>query len=71
MRSWHQMPQMAIHRVDEEQFAVGIPIVAPWVGGAVRENLHHFAFWVEAPDTTADGDAFVERCAGNTDVSRA
>ena len=51
------VPEVAVDRVDEKQFAVRVPVVAPRVGGAGAEDLDDFALRMITPDRAAHGDA--------------
>src|SRR3954471_9630802 len=55
MRARDSVPELAIDGVDEEQFAVLIPIMAPGVGAAAAEHFHDFALGMIAPDRSANG----------------
>ena len=50
VRAGHEVPEMAGDGVDEEQFALLVPVVAPGVGGAVGEHLNPLTFRMEAPE---------------------
>src|SRR5207253_6399539 len=63
VRAGEVVPEMAVHGVDEKEFAVLVPIVAPRIGGAGAERLHHFAPRVITPDRAAQRDALVRRRA--------
>ena len=51
------VPEVAVDGVDEKQFAVRVPVVAPRVGGAGAEDLDDFALRMITPDRAAHGDA--------------
>src|SRR5882757_8931856 len=50
------MPEMAVYGIDEEAFTERIPVVAPGVGGTVREHFEDFALRMIAPDAAAKRD---------------
>lgn len=61
------VPEVADDGVDHEELAIGIPVVAPGVGPAVRDGFDDFAGGVVAPDGAVDFEAFVHRGAGGAD----
>ena len=65
------VPEVAVYGVDEEEFAVFVPVESPGVGGAVAEDFEGFAGGVEAPDAALDGDAHFFGGAGGADESGA
>src|SRR5437870_13810482 len=71
MRAGEVMPKMAIDRVNEEQFALLVPIVAPRIGSARAECLHHFAPRMVTPNRTAQRDALLGRSARHAHFARA
>ncbi len=70
VRTGDHVPEVAVDGVDEEEFAVLVPVVAPGIGGAVAEDLEGFAVGVKAPDATFDGNALFQGRAGLSDVAR-
>ena len=71
VRAGEVVPEMAVDRVDEEQLAVLIPIVAPRIGGAGAQGLHDFALRVITPDRAAQRNALLGGRAGHADFTRA
>ena len=63
------VPEVAVDGIDEEQFAVLVPIVSPRVGGAAAHSLHHLALRVIAPDRSAHRDASFRRRARHADFT--
>jgi len=63
------VPEVAVDGVDEEEFAVFVPIMAPGIGGAAVEGFEDLALGVVAPDGAAEGDAVVVGGAGETDFA--
>ena len=52
VRARNVVPEVAVDGVDEEQFAVLVPVVPPWVGGAVAEDFDDFAPRMVAKNST-------------------
>src|SRR5206468_1726030 len=71
MRSRKLMPKMAVYRVNEKQFAVLVPIVAPGIGRAGTDCLHNFALRVITPDRATQRDALLRRRARQAHFARA
>src|SRR5437899_2687998 len=67
VRSGDTVPQVAVDGVDEKQFAVLIPIVAPRIGAPAAQSLHGFALRMVAPDRAAHGNALLRWRARNSD----
>ena len=67
----NHVPEVAVDGVDEEEFAVLVPVVTPGVGGAVAEDFEGFACGVEAPNAATEGDAFRFGRAREADIPRA
>ena len=61
------VPEVADDGVDHEEFAIGIPVVAPGVGAAVGDGFEDFAGGVVAPDGAVEFGAFFGRGAGGAD----
>src|SRR5262249_45046846 len=53
MRSGKIVPKLPIHRVDEEEFAILVPIMPPRIGAAVAKRLEHFPLRMITPDRPA------------------
>ena len=51
------VPEMAVDRVDEEQLAERVPVVAPGIGRAVGEDFESFAIGMVPPDSAAERHA--------------
>ena len=49
------VPEMPDHGVDEKEFAMLVPIIAPRIDRTVGQDLDHLAFRVIAPDSSVDG----------------
>src|SRR4051812_31821607 len=56
MRACEFVPEMPVHRIDEKQFAVLVPVMAPWICRAGAERLDHFSGRMIPPDRAAQGD---------------
>src|SRR5258708_28703814 len=65
------VPEMAVDGVDEEQFAVCVPIMAPGIRGSASQSFEDCSSRVIAPDGAAQGDAPLGGRAGGADLSRA
>jgi hypothetical protein len=63
------VPEMAVDGVDEEEFAVLVPIVAPRVGGARAEDLDDFALRMVAPECAAQRNAVGGGRAGRAEFA--
>ena len=70
VRAGEVVPEMAVDRVNEEQFAVLVPIVPPGVGGAAAQCLHHLAPRVVTPDRAAHRNASFRGRARHADFTR-
>ncbi len=70
VRAGDHVPEVAVDRVDEEQLAERVPVVAPGVGRAVGEDLEALAARVIAPEAAADGHAERFGRAGRADLAR-
>ena len=67
IRTGNDMPEVADDGVDHEQLPVGIPIVAPGVGAAMRDIFKDLAGRMKTPDGAVQLRAFVRSCARSTD----
>ena len=67
-RAGHSMPEVADDGVDEKELAVFVPVVPPWIGGAVADDLERFAGGMIAPNATLNVSAFGFGRAGATDL---
>src|SRR5438552_8406992 len=70
MRPGDIMPKMAIHRVDEKQFTVLVPVMSPRIGCAAGEHLDDFAFRVVTPHRTTQRNPLLRWRARNANFSR-
>ena len=70
VRAGEVVPEMAVDRVDEEQLAVLVPIVSPWVGGTAAQDLEDLSLRVITPHRAAHGNAFLGRRARNANLTR-
>src|SRR5207248_5207361 len=61
VRAGEVVPEMAIDRVDEKEFAMLVPIVPPRIGGAGADCFHNFAPWMITPNRAAQGNALLRR----------
>lgn len=57
MRARDHVPEVAIDGVDEEKFAVFIPIMPPRIGGAMGEDFDDLALRVVAPNAAIHRDS--------------
>src|SRR4249920_593438 len=62
------VPQMAVDCVNEEQFTILIPIMAPRVGRATAQHLHHFPLRMISPDRAAQRNPIFRTRPWNTDL---
>src|SRR5437867_12790213 len=70
VRAGEVVPEMAVHGVDEKQFAVLVPIVAPGISGARTERLHYLPLRVITPDRAAQWNALLGGRARHTHLAR-
>ncbi len=68
-RAGERVPEVAVDGVDEERFAVGVPVVAPGIGRAVGDGLESFALRMKAPEAAAQGNALLGGCAGHANLA--
>ena len=71
MSAMDEMPEVASDGVDEEHLAVLIPIMAPRVGGAMREYLDDLFLGVITPDAAFHWHTLIVRRAGNAELAGA
>src|SRR5436190_10483060 len=69
MRSGDKVPKMAIDGIDEEGFAIRVPIMAPRVHGSVSHHLDDFASRMIPPHPAADRNSFGGARAGAAEFS--
>src|SRR2546426_8029094 len=71
VRAGEIVPEMTIDSVDEKEFAVLVPVVAPRIRAAAAQYFHRFALRMVAPDRAAHRNALFGRSAGHTEFARA
>src|SRR3954465_8319091 len=69
MRSGNHVPKMAVHGIDEEGLAIGVPIVAPRVHRSVGDHFDDFPLRMIPPHPAADRNSIGGTCAGKPEFS--
>src|SRR3954468_10894840 len=67
MRTRDQMPEMADDVVGKKWLAIFVPVQAPWICGAVRDDFERAASRMIAPDGAIELDALIVGSAGLAD----
>src|SRR5258705_11473286 len=70
MRAGELVPEMAVNRVNEKQFAVLVPIMPPRVGSSRTDYLYNLAPRVITPHRAAQRNALLRGRTGQADLAR-
>src|SRR6185312_5181381 len=70
MRAGELMPELSVDGVDEEQFAVLVPVMAPRIGAASAQRLDDLALRMIAPHRAPQRNALFRRSAERADFAR-